>query len=105
MVDKRCPRCQTVKPADQFGPDKTKRDGLLSRCRDCEAASARERRRRRASPETTQDGPHEPPPVAVEVIEEDPREIAARAARAREAASLRALANSDVGWEPLGRFW
>jgi hypothetical protein len=99
VIDKRCPRCQTVKPADQFGPDKTKRDGLLSRCRDCEAASARARRRRRAP--AAQDVPPEPPPAAAEVIEEDPQAIAARAARAREAADLRALANSDVGWVPL----
>jgi hypothetical protein len=39
---KKCPRCQVVKPASEFTPDKTKADGLLSRCRDCDNAKSRE---------------------------------------------------------------
>jgi len=42
MEVKRCPRCQLVKPLDQFPPRHDRRPGaVLSRCRDCDRRKSR----------------------------------------------------------------
>ena len=39
---KRCCRCNTEKPLDQFGRDNVRKDGLTPRCRDCNREYLRE---------------------------------------------------------------
>jgi 5-methylcytosine-specific restriction endonuclease McrA len=46
--EKKCPRCGETKPRSQFYPDKTKRDGLASRCAICVNQIARTRRQERS---------------------------------------------------------
>lgn len=41
---KRCPRCTRVLPLEAFGKHKGKRDGLTSRCRECNAEVTRQAR-------------------------------------------------------------
>lgn len=41
IVFKRCSTCREEKPRTSFGPRKESRDGLVSRCRACAAASSR----------------------------------------------------------------
>lgn len=41
-----CSRCNEKKPVADFGPDGSKRDGLASRCRACDAERQRDYRRR-----------------------------------------------------------
>lgn len=38
---KRCPDCGVEKPLDEFGPDRTRRDGRAGYCRPCKRAQAR----------------------------------------------------------------
>lgn len=38
MTTKTCTKCGETKPTDQFGKDRTKRDGLQSNCKDCQRA-------------------------------------------------------------------
>jgi hypothetical protein len=40
-TSKRCPRCQWVRPLEDFGRDKSKRDGLQTRCRACRFETSR----------------------------------------------------------------
>ena len=47
--EKHCARCDTTKPADQFGRDITRLDGMNVYCRDCWTVRRRERRDRRAA--------------------------------------------------------
>jgi hypothetical protein len=48
-----CPKCKTVKPLDDFGPDSRSRDGKNSYCYECDRERQRERRRRLGVPEYT----------------------------------------------------
>lgn len=43
MTGKHCPKCATTKPADEFGRDKHRKDGIASKCKACDAAASRER--------------------------------------------------------------
>ena len=45
-TDKVCPSCDTNKPASDFGPNKSRRDGLQNFCRDCFNLKARQHRAR-----------------------------------------------------------
>lgn len=40
-TDKRCPRCTRILPASEFSPDRNRRDGLHSRCRECDCVASR----------------------------------------------------------------
>ena len=51
---KRCPKCETSKPVEAFARDRSRRDGLQPRCRECHAA--RHRERYAADPETHRQG-------------------------------------------------
>jgi len=43
---KRCPQCEEVKPRDQFSKDKSRNDGLQTRCKACNSAYERANRER-----------------------------------------------------------
>lgn len=43
---KLCPKCNTQKPLDAFGPDKSRKDGLNRLCRPCALQSSKEWRER-----------------------------------------------------------
>lgn len=49
MPTKRCTRCDRRLPLDAFHRDRSKRDGRVSRCRDCLSAIRRARRRQTAA--------------------------------------------------------
>jgi hypothetical protein len=49
LPKKRCARCDRTKPADQFGQDATRLDGMNVYCLDCCTERRRERRERRAA--------------------------------------------------------
>lgn len=42
MTTKRCPRCKREKPVTEFHKDRSRKDGLNHRCRDCHRAHRRE---------------------------------------------------------------
>jgi hypothetical protein len=44
VTEKQCSRCKRLLPATAFGPDRARKDGLKSYCRECIALIARERR-------------------------------------------------------------
>lgn len=43
-MEQQCRRCNSVKPASEFGSERANRDGLKPYCRPCMAAKARDRR-------------------------------------------------------------
>jgi hypothetical protein len=49
-VTKRCGACREVKPISAFGRDRSRRDGLTWRCRDCYCAAERDRAKRPKPP-------------------------------------------------------
>lgn len=48
---KRCPRCETVKPAEAFYTDPSKASGLSSRCKECDRAKGRASYRAKPKPQ------------------------------------------------------
>lgn len=47
VTEKRCPRCDTVKPASAFSRSSSSVDGLQGHCRTCQSTNGREYRQRK----------------------------------------------------------
>ena len=60
-----CTTCRTDKPGDAFGRDKRNRDGLQSRCRDCDAARWRTKRADLAESRLDSTDYYPPPPAGL----------------------------------------